>query len=182
MSRHEKAASRLDPPPPLVDELLATSDVVLLLCALTPETTHLIGAPQLALMRDGAVLVNCARGEVVDQAALAAALAARPSLRAGLDVCTPEPLPRDSPLLALPNCLVLPHIGSASTGRAHGRDGGPRARAHAQRVPPAARGCGGGARRLVDVLEAAVDVRDGACALARVRRAAPRPAARHLTP
>ncbi len=95
-------------------ELLATSDIVVLICPLTAETRGLIGAPQLALMREGAVLINAARGEVVVQAELVAALRARPGLRAGLDVTDPEPLPVDHALLQLPNCVVLPHIGSAS--------------------------------------------------------------------
>ena len=95
-------------------ELLAGSDIVVLICPLTPATRGLIGAPQLALLRDGAVLINAARGEVVDQGALVEALRARPGLRAGLDVTDPEPLPPSHALFALPNALVLPHIGSAS--------------------------------------------------------------------
>lgn len=95
-------------------ELLSTSDIVVLICPLTPETRGMIAAPQLALLKDGAVLINAARGECVVQADLVAALAARPSLRAGLDVTDPEPLPLDHALLQLPNALVLPHIGSAS--------------------------------------------------------------------
>ena len=95
-------------------ELLATSDIVVLICPLTAETRGLIGAAQLALLRDGAVLINAARGEVVVQEALVEALRARPALRAGLDVTDPEPLPTDHALLQLPNCVVLPHIGSAS--------------------------------------------------------------------
>lgn len=98
-----------------MEQLLATSDIVVLICALTPETRNLIGARELAMMKQGAVLINAARGEVVDQEALIAALKARPDLSAGLDVTVPEPLPTDSELLKLPNCLVLPHIGSAST-------------------------------------------------------------------
>lgn len=97
-----------------LDELLAAADVVVLLCPLTAATRGLIGAPQLARMKARSALINAARGEVVDQDALVAALRARPELLAGLDVTTPEPLPLDHPLLALPNCTVLPHIGSAS--------------------------------------------------------------------
>ena len=105
--------------PPLrylpLDELLATSDVVILACALTPATRGLLSYARLAAMRDDAALINVARGEVVDQDALARILAERPRMLAGLDVTTPEPLPLDSPLLRLDNCLVLPHIGSATT-------------------------------------------------------------------
>jgi len=94
-------------------ELLASSDFVVCVCALTAETRGMLGAAAFAQMRDDVVFVNASRGEVVDQPALLAALEARPRMRAGLDVCSPEPLPLDHPLLAHPRCLVLPHIGSA---------------------------------------------------------------------
>lgn len=96
-----------------VEQLLSTSDVVILLCALTPETTHLINAKTLATMKKTAVLINCARGQVVDQDALYEALRTNTIRAAGLDVTTPEPLPLDSPLLTLNNCVIIPHIGSA---------------------------------------------------------------------
>jgi lactate dehydrogenase-like 2-hydroxyacid dehydrogenase len=95
-------------------ELLATSDIVVVICALTDSTRNLIDEAALRSMKPDAVLINASRGEVVDQDALARVLAERPQFRVGLDVTTPEPLPLASPLLALPNCLVLPHIGSAS--------------------------------------------------------------------
>jgi glyoxylate reductase len=97
-----------------LDELLASADVVSLHCALTPETHHLIGAAQLAQMKPSAVLVNTARGPVVDQPALAEALRTNRIAAAGLDVTEEEPIPGDDPLLRLPNCLVVPHIGSAT--------------------------------------------------------------------
>lgn len=97
-----------------LDELLATADVVSLHCALTPETHHLIGATELARMKPTAVLVNTARGPVVDQPALAEALLAKRIAAAGLDVTEEEPIPLDDPLLGLPNCIVVPHIGSAT--------------------------------------------------------------------
>ena len=97
-----------------MDTLLSSSDFVVLACALTPETKHLINAAALGKMRSDAVLVNIARGEVVQQDALVAALKEGGILAAGLDVTSPEPLPVDHPLLSLPNCVVLPHIGSAS--------------------------------------------------------------------
>jgi phosphoglycerate dehydrogenase-like enzyme len=65
-------------------------------------------------MKPTAILINTARGEVVDQVALESALRERRIFGAGLDVCVPEPLPTSSPLLQLDNCLVLPHIGSAT--------------------------------------------------------------------
>lgn len=97
-----------------LDALLAACDVVVLICALTPATAGLLDARRLRLMRPDAVLVNASRGEVVVQDALVAVLRERPGFSAGLDVTTPEPLPLDSELLRLPNCTVLPHLGSAT--------------------------------------------------------------------
>lgn len=97
-----------------LDELLAASDVVTLHCPLTPATHRLIDATRLAQMRRGAILINTARGQVVDQEALLAALREGRLGAAGLDVTDPEPLPADHPLLAAPNLIVLPHIGSAT--------------------------------------------------------------------
>ncbi|MCU1495188.1 MAG: Glyoxylate reductase [Acidimicrobiaceae bacterium] len=97
-----------------LDELLARSDVVSLHVSLVSETVHLIGAEQLALMKPTAVLVNTARGAVVDQAALSDALRAGSIGGAGLDVLEQEPIAPDDPLLAFTNCIVLPHIGSAT--------------------------------------------------------------------
>jgi len=98
----------------LMDELLREADFVSLHFALTPETHHLIGARELALMQPTAILINTTRGPVVDQAALAAALKAGTIAAAGLDVFEAEPVPLDDPILALPNVVALPHIGSAS--------------------------------------------------------------------
>lgn len=92
-----------------LDDLLRESDVVSLHCRLTPETHRIIGAAQLALMKPSAVLVNVARGENVDQAALTEALRARRISGAGLDVFETEPLPADDPLLALDNVILTPH-------------------------------------------------------------------------
>jgi glyoxylate reductase len=97
-----------------LDELLARADFVSLHVPLTPETRHLIGARALARMKDTALLVNTARGGVVDQDALRAALHDGAIAGAALDVTEPEPLPVDHPLLDAPNLLVLPHVGSAT--------------------------------------------------------------------
>ena len=97
-----------------LDDLLARADVVSVHCALTPETRGLIGARALALMKPSAVLVNTARGPIVDQAALAEALRERRIFAAALDVVEREPIAPDDPLLSLDNCVVVPHIGSAT--------------------------------------------------------------------
>jgi glyoxylate reductase len=97
-----------------LDQLLREADVVSLHMPLTEETRGLIGERELALMKPTAVLVNTARGPVVDQAALTEALSERRIFAAGLDVEAIEPVPPDEPLLRLPNCIVLPHIGSGS--------------------------------------------------------------------
>lgn len=96
------------------DTLLAESDIVSLHCPLTPETRHLIDETALARMKPGALLINTARGEVVDQEALLQALREGHLGGAGLDVTNPEPLPADHPLLSQERVVVTPHIGSAS--------------------------------------------------------------------
>jgi glyoxylate reductase len=97
-----------------LEELLARSDVVSLHCPLTPQTRHLIDRGALAQMRPSAILINTARGAVVDQQALVAALEAGAIAGAALDVTDPEPPRTDDPLLRTPNVLVLPHVGSAT--------------------------------------------------------------------
>ncbi len=97
-----------------LDELLQQADFVCLNVPLTDETYHMIGERELGLMKPSAVLVNASRGGLVDHAALYVALRANMIFAAGLDVTEPEPLPPDHPLLTLPNCLVVPHIGSAT--------------------------------------------------------------------
>lgn len=95
-------------------ELLASSDVVCLAVPVTPETTGLIGAAELAKMRPSAVLVNVSRGAVVDEPALVAALADGVLAGAGLDVLADEPPAPDNPLLAMPNVVVTPHQAGLS--------------------------------------------------------------------
>ncbi|OKJ09229.1 2-hydroxyacid dehydrogenase [Kitasatospora sp. CB01950] len=95
-------------------ELLPAADVVVLLTPLTPESRHLVDAGFLARMKDGALLVNVARGPVVDTAALLAELSAE-RLRAALDVTDPEPLPADHPLWRAPGVLITPHVGGPSS-------------------------------------------------------------------
>jgi glyoxylate reductase len=95
--------------------LLGSADFVSLHTALTPQTRHLIGEPELRLMKPTAVLINAARGPVVDSRALYTALKEKWIFAAGLDVTQPEPLPSDDPLLRLDNVVITPHIGSAGT-------------------------------------------------------------------
>lgn len=97
-----------------VGELLAESDHVILSASLNPSTRRLIDEAALNAMKSGATLVNIARGGLVDHDALASALASGRIGRAALDVTDPEPIPADHPLVSMPNCIVIPHIGSAS--------------------------------------------------------------------
>ncbi len=97
-----------------MDQLLRESDFVSLNCPLTPETTGLIGAKELLAMKSTGILINMARGPVVQTGALCDALTAGQIAAAGLDVTDPEPLPRDHPLLQLKNVIITPHLGSAS--------------------------------------------------------------------
>ncbi len=97
-----------------LDELLAEADFVSLHVPLTDETRHMIDARALAQIKPTAVLVNTSRGPVVDTDALYDALSAGQIAYAALDVTEPEPLPGDHKLLTLDNCLVVPHLGSAS--------------------------------------------------------------------
>ncbi len=97
-----------------LDEMLAQVDYLSLHCPLTPETRGLIGEAELRRMKPTAILINTARGAVVQQEALLRALQEGWIAGAGLDVTDPEPLPADHPLVALPNCIITPHIASAS--------------------------------------------------------------------
>ncbi len=97
-----------------LDALLRESDFVSLHVPLTPDTRHLIAEPQLRAMRRTAIIVNTARGSVIDQAALVRALDEGWIAGAGLDVAEVEPVPASDPLFRAPNVVLLPHIGSAS--------------------------------------------------------------------
>ena len=96
-----------------LDRLLPRAQVIILILPATPESHQLIGSRQFALMRQGALLVNAARGPIVDTDALVDALNAG-RIRAALDVTDPEPLPEGHPLWSCPNLLITPHVGGSS--------------------------------------------------------------------
>ena len=112
--RDEQAERELGVTYVSLDDLLRQSDFVSLNCPLTPETTNLIGKREFGLMKSTGILLNIARGPVVDHDALFAALNSKRIAAAGLDVTSPEPLPRNHPLLGLTNVVITPHLGSAS--------------------------------------------------------------------
>ena len=101
------------------DELLCQADFVVIACALNEQTRHMFNTRAFNQMKNDAILVNIARGGIVDQDALYSALQSGRIRAAGLDVTTPEPLPTDHPLLTLDNCTVFPHIGSADVAARH---------------------------------------------------------------
>jgi glyoxylate/hydroxypyruvate reductase len=96
------------------DDLLRQSDILCICCCLNEQTYHMIGYEQLCKMKPTALLINTSRGGVIEQDGLVRALREGKIAAAGLDVTTPEPLPPTHPLANLPNCIVLPHIGSAT--------------------------------------------------------------------
>ena len=97
-----------------LDELLAQSDYVTLHAALTPSTTHLIDAETIGQMKDGAILINAARGKLVDEVALAEALRSGKLAAAAIDVYSSEPPPEGHPLVGLPNVVHIPHLGAST--------------------------------------------------------------------
>lgn len=97
------------------DELLRSSDHVVITVPLTGETRGMFDSRAFGLMKPTATLINVARGPIVDSTALVNALNAGEIFGAGLDVTDPEPIPAEHPLVTMPNCLVVPHIASAST-------------------------------------------------------------------
>ncbi|UYM03417.1 NAD(P)-dependent oxidoreductase [Solicola gregarius] len=102
----DDGVSRVD-----LDTLLRTCDVVSVHLRLSDESRGLLGARELALLKPGSILVNTARGAIVDEVALVDALRNGPLAGAGLDVFTAEPLPVDSPLRSMPNVVLTPHVG-----------------------------------------------------------------------
>ena len=97
-----------------MDTLLRESDFVTIHTDLNETTRHMMNAAAFAKMKPTAVVINTARGPIVDPQALYDALKSGKIGGAALDVTEPEPIPTDSPLLTLPNCLIVPHIASAS--------------------------------------------------------------------
>ena len=98
------------------EELVKTSDFITLHCPLNDSTRGLINEPVLRMMKPTAIIVNASRGPVLDTGALVLALSENWITSAALDVTDPEPLPPEHPLYSLPNCIILPHIGSATNG------------------------------------------------------------------
>jgi glyoxylate reductase len=113
-SRHPEEEAALGVEYADFETLLRESDFVSLNCALTPETRGLMGEAQFKLMKPSAILINTARGPVVDQAALYRALAVGVIAYAALDVTDPEPIATNDPLLTLENIIIVPHIASAT--------------------------------------------------------------------
>lgn len=113
-NRDEAAEAELNASYLPLDELLGTADFVSLNMPLDDSTRGMIGEREISLMRPDAFLVNAARGAVVDTDALTRALSERRIAGAALDVTEPEPLPRNHPLLALDNVVVLPHLGTST--------------------------------------------------------------------
>jgi phosphoglycerate dehydrogenase-like enzyme len=114
----QKAGDPVDEmhPPPKLAELLPRADWIVVSCPLTKETRNLIDAAAFSRMKSGARLINIARGEIVDEAAMVEALKSGRLAGAALDAHRQEPLPKDSPLWDLPNVIVTPHNASASSG------------------------------------------------------------------
>ncbi|XP_059377701.1 glyoxylate reductase/hydroxypyruvate reductase-like [Carassius carassius] len=113
--RHPKPqAQEIDGEYVLLDTLVRESDFVVVSCSLTPDTQGLCDKTFFSKMKKTAIFINTSRGAVVNQEDLFGALSSGQIAAAGLDVTTPEPLPTDHPLLTLKNCVVLPHIGSAT--------------------------------------------------------------------
>ena len=100
--------------PEKLDDLLSRADVVSIHVPLTPDTRHMIGAAQFGKMKPSAILINVARGQLVDEAALVDALRSQRIAGAGLDVFAVEPLPLDHPLLSMENVVLTPHVAATT--------------------------------------------------------------------
>jgi len=112
--RHEDLEHSLGITYAPLDDLLAQADFVSVHTPLTPDTHHLMNRERFAKMKASAIIINTSRGPVIDTEALVEALRERHIGGAALDVTEPEPLPADHPLVAMPNCIIVPHIASAS--------------------------------------------------------------------
>ncbi|KAF5277139.1 hypothetical protein FQR65_LT03845 [Abscondita terminalis] len=112
--REKKEAKEFDAKFVTFETLLQLSDFVIIACPLTPETKNMFNEDAFKKMKKTAVIINVGRGGIVDQEALVKALKENTIFAAGLDVMTPEPLPSDHELLTLPNCVIAPHLGSAT--------------------------------------------------------------------
>ncbi|VEN46808.1 unnamed protein product [Callosobruchus maculatus] len=113
-SERKKEAEQIGAERASFEDLLAQSDFISVSLSLTPETKEMFNEAAFNKMKPNAVFVNTSRGGIVEQEALIKALQQKKIYGAGLDVMTPEPLPLDNPLFKLKNCVILPHIGSAS--------------------------------------------------------------------
>lgn len=113
-SRKEEAERKFGAVYTSMEELLRTSDFILLMTPLTPETVKLIGREQFRMMKRTAIFINASRGQTVDEVALIEALREGTIRAAGLDVFEKEPVAADNPLLRMPIVVTLPHIGSAT--------------------------------------------------------------------
>lgn len=114
-SRVQPVGADSDPVPRLpLDELFRQADVIALTCPLTPETQQLVSSARLALVKPSCLLLNTARGGLVDEAALSAALAQGKLAGAALDVLSTEPPSAENPLLRAPNCVITPHVAWSS--------------------------------------------------------------------
>lgn len=103
-----------DAPYTPLQELLEKSDVVSLHCPMTPETERLINRDTIAMMKDGAILINNSRGQLLAEQDVAEALASGKLAALGVDVAEAEPIPANSPLLGAKNCIITPHISWAA--------------------------------------------------------------------
>ena len=113
-SRSERAEGRALADYVPLDELIGSSDFIFLHCPLTPETEGLINAARIAQMKDGVIIVNNGRGQLIAEEDLAAALACGKVGCAAVDVASTEPIRADNPLLHAPNCIITPHISWAT--------------------------------------------------------------------